>query len=116
MTVIRKKKRIEASLGIMKNVILRFKKYKYQIQKNLSEEQFYESIDLIERAVLEIDSLPKDHRLNVLLDLKQTFLKHKNTINQKMNKGICDVVIEFDSGLYTRVLKTLKLNLTSLKE
>ena len=35
-----------------------------------------------------------------------------------MNQGISDVVVKFDQNLYSRVLKTLKLNMTkeSLRE
>lgn len=36
-----------------------------------------------------------------------TWLKE---IQEKMNKGISDVVIKFDEPLYTWVLKTIKLN------
>lgn len=66
-------------------------------------------------AVREIDSIPLECNIGVLQDLRETFLSHKKRINEKINQGIADVVLKFDNNLYTRVLKTLKLNVEKKK-
>lgn len=42
--------------------------------------------------------------------MKDRMITRLKEIQEKMNKGISDVVIKFDEPLYTRVLKTIKLN------
>lgn len=42
--------------------------------------------------------------------MKEKFNTKLREIQEKMNWGISDVVIKFDESLYTRVLKTIKLN------
>jgi len=48
--------------------------------------------------------------------MKDRLITKLKEIREKMNKGISDVVIKFDEPLYTRVLKTIKINEQKLLE
>ena len=73
----RRRHRIEAAKGIMVNILKRYLKCKYQLQTFIRAEKFYESLELINKVVREIDSIPKEHALKALTALKNTFLVHK---------------------------------------
>lgn len=73
--------------------------------------EYYEGLDLIQTTIKEIEDVNRVYNFAVLSKMKDKLaLKHKE-IQEKMNRGVQDVVYKFEDNLYAWVLKTIKLKL-----
>lgn len=73
--------------------------------------EYYEGLDLIQKTIKEIEDVNRVYNFAVLSKMKDKLaLKHKE-IQEKMNRGVQDVVYKFEDNLYAWVLKTIKLKL-----
>lgn len=109
MKVARRKKRLEVCRRILVDVYKRFHAYTTKIDDLLLHSDYFDALGLIDKALGELDTLPRDCPLLAIQDIKRK-LKHKRElIAEKTSQGIGDTIVNFNPVLYSKCLKTLKV-------
>ena len=71
LKISRKKKRLEICRKILIDIYRRFYKYSVKIDELIGLCEYFDALALIDKALSELDKLPKDINLNAVQDIKR---------------------------------------------
>lgn len=109
MKLARKKKRLEICKNILVDIYKRFHGYSIKINELLDVGEYFDALNLIDQALNELETLPKNSDMAAIKDIKRKFKNKRDLIAQKTSQGIGDTIINFNVTLYSKCLKTLKV-------
>ena len=105
----RKKKRLETCKKILVTIYKRFHSYFRQINELLLRSEYYDALNLIDKALEELGKIPKDSKFDAINDIKRKLKKKRELIAYKTSQGMGDTIAKFDPALYAKCLKTFKV-------
>ena len=109
MKLARKKKRLEIWKDILINIYKRFHKYSVEINKLIDHCEYFDALNMIDKALSELNTLPKDSNMAAIKDIKRKFKNRRELIAQKTSQGVGNTIVSFNMSLYAKWLKTLKV-------
>lgn len=107
MKMSRKKKRLEMCRNILIKVYKRYHKYDTDINAFLDRGEYFDALNMIDKALVELANLPKEANMQAIKDIKRKFKNKRELIAQKTSQGIGDTIVSFDPILYSKCLQTL---------
>lgn len=109
LKITRKKKRLEICRKILVDVYKRFYNYTVKIDELIRGWEYFDALAMIDKALSELETLPKDINLAAIKDIKRKLKGKRELIAEKNSQGISETISCFNPILYSKWLKTLKV-------
>lgn len=109
MKLHRRRKRLEVCRRILVDVYKRFYGYTLKINEFLLRSEYFDALNMIDKALEELETLPKDADLAAISDIKRKLRNKRELIAKKTSEEMGDTVVNFNPTLYAKWLKTFKV-------
>lgn len=102
MRLNRRRKRLLICRKILANIYKRFHAYAKEIDDLLLHSEYFDALNLIDKALQELDSLPKDAKLDAMKDIRRKLKNKRDLIAEKTSQAMGDTITNFNPSLYSK--------------
>lgn len=109
MKLHRRRKRLEVCRKILVDIYKKYHEYTLKINDLLLHSEYFDALNLIDKALEELETLPKDADFAAIYDIKRKLKNKRELIAKKTSEEMGDVIVNFNPTLYVKCLKTFKI-------
>jgi hypothetical protein len=109
MKLHRRRKRLEVCRKILVDVYKKYHEYTLKINELLLHSEYFDALNLIDKALEELETLPKEVDFAAIHDIRRKLKNKRELIAKKTSEEMGDIVVNFNPALYSKCLKTFKV-------
>jgi len=98
----RRKKRMEMCRKILVNIYTRFHMYFQKINDLLLRSDYFDALNLIDKALEELKLLPKEAKMDAINDIRRKLKNKRQLISVKTSQGMGDTIANFNPNIYSK--------------